>query len=622
MSLRGKIFVFILFLSVLPLLIVGIISFRSLRSVFQDQVYLENKEISAVAGNKIEQLLDQCMNDLLTVHLLIEDRMSNNPDRSFSEIFRDESDPILEVVRSIVIRTSPFLRIRIIDRDGKELMRFTRFDEISPLHSAAGDPFFFPSISADMQYPPWKDTEAERTYTTFTCWTRSNETLHGLVAFDLDVEAFSNILIDKAAEAAGDYFLFDGSGRVISHAALPASPVSGGEEKLYQDFIARYRQNPIFDFITATTMIAGTQLFLSTIPVREHISFKNPTLEDRWYLGLVRGATPLAAAFDRSQRIFFSVLIFCVLLALVVSIYASRWITAPIKSLTEAAGNFAKGNLHQSVVVNRSDEIGELAASLNNMAHDIKTLMHERQVNETLVTIGRISAALAHDLKNPIEGLKLLSHELRKRIAPGSVEFELVDTIEHSVKRLSSLVTNTLDFTRLREPSRIKTNIVQLIDEVLSDFDFRHVEIKREYPAASPEAEIDPGQIRRVISNLVKNAFEATYPLPPDRLPLITMRVKVTASSVGIEIADNGPGISAGLTEKIFEPFFTTKTTGHGLGLAFVKQIIANHHGTITCSNEAENGTRFTILIPIERTTGIINSAEIRDIRRENISGE
>jgi signal transduction histidine kinase len=347
--------------------------------------------------------------------------------------------------------------------------------------------------------------------------------------------------------------------------------------------------------------MAGKRFFISSRPVKEYIAFREPIPEERWHLGLVRAETPLFIAFRRSQILFFVILASGLAMAIAGAFFISQKITAPISGLAFAAQKLAQGHLESRVAVTERDEIGELAADFNQMATDLKQLMRERQANETLLAVGRFSAALAHDLRNPVEGLKLLSRELGKRVEPQRPEREIADTIVQSVERLSSLVNQSLDFARLNQPAFAATDLVALTEEVLQDFCFREVELKKDYAHDLPPAKIDAAQIKRVLANLLRNALEACFSKKDSARCQISLTLQTNEEKVRIEVADTGPGIPVEIQEKIFDPFFSTKPAGHGLGLALVRQIISNHGGRIAFASEMGQGTRFVIELPVAK---------------------
>ncbi|MFQ5651282.1 MAG: ATP-binding protein [bacterium] len=291
-----------------------------------------------------------------------------------------------------------------------------------------------------------------------------------------------------------------------------------------------------------------------------------------------------------------------ILLLFLIHRFSKEFVT-DISEVTEGARAVASGDLNRQLPVRTGDEIGELAKDFNKMSANLQRLIRERQANETLVTIGRFSSALAHDLRNPIEGMKLLSSELKKRMSGSDSAYEVADAISQSAENLSTLVNQSLDFARLNQPDFAPMNLATLANELLADFHFERVELKRDYADDLPNVEVDAAQIKRVLANLVRNALDACLANRNHERNEITLTLKGRGEKMIVEVADTGVGIPPESGKKIFEPFFTTKAGGHGLGLALVRQIIANHSGTIAFKSEDGQGTRFVIELPIVQSS-------------------
>ncbi|MGH7495827.1 MAG: ATP-binding protein [bacterium] len=327
-----------------------------------------------------------------------------------------------------------------------------------------------------------------------------------------------------------------------------------------------------------------------------------PAPRIQWNVGVASPLEPFIRSTKRAGLTGIGITLgFSVVLLLLIHLF-SRNFARDLSEVAQGARAIAAGELDRQIPVRTSDEIGWLAEDFNRMAADLRRLLHERRANETLIAIGRFSAALAHDLRNPVEGLKLLSLELCKRVAPGRLEHEIADTIAQSVNNLSSLVNQSLDFARLNQPCFSATDLAALADEVLKDFCLDEVDLKRTYARQLPLVEVDVAQIKRVLANLIRNAVEAGLSQKEAKRCQLHVTLRALGERVRIKVSDNGPGIPAEIRERIFEPFFSTKPGGHGLGLALVKQIIANHSGTITFNSVAGEGTRFVVALPMSQT--------------------
>jgi signal transduction histidine kinase len=334
-----------------------------------------------------------------------------------------------------------------------------------------------------------------------------------------------------------------------------------------------------------------------------------PIKRTRWSISVASPIAPFIQSTERAGLVGIAITLGISVLFLFLINMLSKRLVRGLSEVTEGAKAIAEGNLDRQLPVRSGDEIGELANDFNIMAADLKQLMSERQANETLVAVGRFSAALAHDLRNPVEGLKLLSRELCKRVGQNQPEYEIADTIAQSVERLSSLVNQSLDFARLNQPVFAATDLAGLANEVLQDFRFDEVELKKDFARNLPRIETDGAQIKRVLANLIRNALEACRSRRASAPCQLRLTLRAVDAKVVIEIADTGPGIPEEIRPKIFEPFFSTKPGGHGLGLALARQIVSNHRGTIAFISELDKGTRFVIELP----AGSFQIVEARD---------
>ena len=230
----------------------------------------------------------------------------------------------------------------------------------------------------------------------------------------------------------------------------------------------------------------------------------------------------------------------------------------------------------------------------------------ERRIiqSERLAIIGQMAAKVAHEVRNPLSSIslnaELLGDELRYTAEGISTEGEtLLKAIMDEVERVTNLTEDYLQFSRLPEAD---FHLVSLDELLLTTIEFvepeansQSIEIIREIEANLPKVAADVQQIRRVVLNLMRNAFDAMKSGGILRLHAVS-----AGENVEISIADNGDGIPLDEQKKIFEPFFTTKDMGTGLGLAIAMQIVQEHRGRISFTSKVGGGTVFTVVLPIQ----------------------
>lgn len=281
--------------------------------------------------------------------------------------------------------------------------------------------------------------------------------------------------------------------------------------------------------------------------------------------------------------------------------------TRPIKELSVAARDVAGGNFLVRVQAERQDEIGTLASAFNEMtaqlgrARELEAQLHQAEKG---AVVGRLAAAIAHEIRNPLNYINLTLDHLRSSFAPHDAAkremfLHLADQLKAEVARINRHISDFLKYSR---PTKLDLAGVDLRTE--AEDALRLVEGRAEAGGIQttiiqdepmPTILADRESLRSVFTNLVINAMEAIN----GEGGQVTIKLsKEGQHSVKVEVADTGAGISPEDISKIFEPYFSTKDTGTGLGLAIVKKAIDDHGGTISVTSKQGEGTTFTITLP------------------------
>jgi len=306
--------------------------------------------------------------------------------------------------------------------------------------------------------------------------------------------------------------------------------------------------------------------------------------------------------------VFLAITLLGMLVSMVLSYFVARRISVPIRKLATASREVAKGNLSTRVTIASGDELGELAETFNVMANSlqerdqqIKELATRKLMeSERLVLIGQLSANVAHELNNPLQGIVTYSHLLLERLPAGDGLRDLAQRIVAQANRCRDIIRGLLDFARQRRPDKtvcdvnavLRDCVALLKDQAL----FLNIQTAERLQADLPRAVIDPAQIERVFVNMIVNAAEAMG--SGGRLTLTT-RFLPEQAEIEIGFTDTGHGIPPENLERIFDPFFTTKDIGTGLGLAISYGIVKEHRGTISVDSEVGSGTTFNVRLPV-----------------------
>src|SRR5919106_424903 len=286
--------------------------------------------------------------------------------------------------------------------------------------------------------------------------------------------------------------------------------------------------------------------------------------------------------------------------------------TRPVKELSTAARKVAGGNFDVQVPADRLDEMGTLASAFNEMtaklarARELESQLHQAEKG---AVVGRLAAAIAHEIRNPLNYINLTLDHLRSSFSPADAEkkatfIQLTNQLKTEVARINRHITDFLKYSR---PSKLELQDVDIRTE--AEDALRLVEARAEECGIEtkivedgplPKVLGDRDSLRSVFTNLVINAVEA---IDGDGGSISIRLSNEEVNSVKVEVTDSGRGIAAEDIPKVFEAYFSTKDTGTGLGLAIVKKAIDDHGGTISVASKEGSGTTFTIILPAKEST-------------------
>lgn len=316
-------------------------------------------------------------------------------------------------------------------------------------------------------------------------------------------------------------------------------------------------------------------------------------------------------------------------LCVVSLLFIWRVVYRPVQALQKGTARVASGDLGYRIPETSGDELGALAHSFNHMTGELqeareeitawtrtleqrveaKTRELERAhrslaATETMASLGKISAAVAHEVNNPLFGILTyarLALRDNENAAGQEKTVERLRVIERESKRCGDIIRNLLNFARPQKPSRQPTDLVALADHSLAllkhQFELQSISVERSFPADFPAVRCDQAQIQQVFVALLVNAGEAMRP----NAGAVRIAAECKGDEVDIRISDTGPGIPDLVLPHIFEPFYTTKaeTQGTGLGLAVARSIVEQHGGSLTAANRPEGGAEFLIRLPV-----------------------
>jgi signal transduction histidine kinase len=215
-----------------------------------------------------------------------------------------------------------------------------------------------------------------------------------------------------------------------------------------------------------------------------------------------------------------------------------------------------------------------------------------------LAAVGQLAAGVAHEVRNPLTGIKFLVEATLRPTNPTSLTTEDLQLIRQEIVRMERTVQGLLDYARTPPPDRQRHDLVELIGEAVSTAKSRaeakRVVLRSIVPSEPLPAIVDRDQMLSLMTNLVYNAIDAA---PPASEVAIRLAEKPN-DSITVEVTDSGSGIPAAVAGRLFTPFATTKPTGSGLGLTIAQRVARDHGGAIEARERPEGGTSFTLTLP------------------------
>ncbi len=270
------------------------------------------------------------------------------------------------------------------------------------------------------------------------------------------------------------------------------------------------------------------------------------------------------------------------------------------KDHTEFPVGFTVNN-HLSI---RGEKIGKIVVfrDLTN----VYKIQEEILRMDRLVSLGKLASGIAHELRNPLAGIKTTAQALGEEMTGDDSRREYLHRITKEIDRLNDLLKTFFSFAKPQNLNLVHCHIKDIINEIIpfliKEIADNGIRFTETYHPQLPKVEVDKTQMHQVFLNLFLNAIQA---MPNGGELKIEANPVISRSSAGskqnfikVVISDSGRGIPPHIVQKIFDPFFTTKSRGIGLGLSITYQIIKKHGGTIKVDSQWERGTSFIINLP------------------------
>lgn len=239
----------------------------------------------------------------------------------------------------------------------------------------------------------------------------------------------------------------------------------------------------------------------------------------------------------------------------------------------------------------------ELEKMVEKRTEKLRNAQAELVRKERLAMLGQLAGSVGHELRNPLGVISNSAYFLRMRSKDDDEKIQKhLDIIERSIKKADKIISDLLNFSRIKEPIRTSSNINHIIKDALDRIKIpEDIIVNTDLDESIPNIQVDPDQIQQVSSNIINNAIQA---MPEGgKLKIKTVSDK---DHIFIVVKDTGEGIPKEHIENIMKPLFTTRKKGIGLGLAIVKSIIDGHNGDIDIESTKGKGTKITIKLPFQ----------------------
>lgn len=386
----------------------------------------------------------------------------------------------------------------------------------------------------------------------------------------------SNILIKLKNIVNADIVLFDREGRVIQSTLNTPVTSAINKDNVMTDSISggiKYRT------ITRSLMLPGyNQSFISLwMPVSETNQIKAKIV-------VMMGVVSLFGIFAMG----------------IIGFIIARSITSPVENLVDTVKKITSGEPGKRAQLYTRDEIGLLANAFNNMFDRIKESEKKLVESEKMATAGKMAAGIAHEIKNPLTGIKMMAQILHRRLKGQMENQDILSSFIKEINRLDHIINEIINRARQTRLHRVWGQLNMSIKEVLElvreGYSEDGIDIKLSLSDDLPEIFADHAKIKQVLWNLILNSREA---MPGGGTIEIVTGVTDKAE-VEVIIRDSGQGIKDD-PDIFFQPFFTSKPEGVGLGLTMSRKIIDEHGGVLFLRNRTGGGAEAVFRMPVDR---------------------
>ena len=329
--------------------------------------------------------------------------------------------------------------------------------------------------------------------------------------------------------------------------------------------------------------------------------------EPAWTVVSVATLAEFASPFTRMRTEMLVLVLLVTTIVLIAFFIALQRATMSLTQLTRAAEQLGKGNFAPRLPPRTADEVGRLTGAFESMATRLADMVTQLDRSKQLAAIGAFSAEIAHEVRNPLTGVKLNLQRIDRMLRTSSASPEALPPLQICLREIARLERVVRGILRLGQPAattRAEVSVHDVIRDVVAlakqDAEAQNVTMITNLAADHDEIMGDAERLRGMLLNLLINGIEA---MPGGgELRVETSIQHDDAAQLIVRVADSGSGISDTAREQLFRPFFTTKAEGSGLGLAIALRAVEENGGTLDLEQTGSTGSTFRIALPLALT--------------------
>jgi two-component system, NtrC family, sensor kinase len=599
LSISVKLLLFTIPLVSLPIALVGYFSYQTALGIVTRMSQEEQMLLVKGAADKIDTIFHSCKLDLEMIS-----RIPFVGDYYLARIKGQVQEAevnrkhLTQLFTYLLDRSPFYFQIRFFSREGTEMIRVLK-DPRTASHRLNRDDGFYPEYKKFSKAPLFiSDISFSSTRQGYVVYfakplAPSDHGIGGTVVIDLDYDEMIKMVKEIRVGDKGYAFMVDHLGRTIAHPEFAP----------YEMDLKNYPNPQLREFII--DMIAGEIGWKTYFYMGEKIAAYTPIPTMEWSLAVSIPIEEFKREVQNLQKRIFEVVLIALIVTVGAVIVLSYNLIRPVRRLVLATERIAGGDLEQEISVKSRDELGTLTQSFNRMVHNLKETQDELVRSEKFVSLGRLSAGVAHEIRNPLNAMKGAIVHLQRRRPEDPLLSEYTQLILEEMERLNSFVTDFLYLAKESVPKLISTNLNELILNTLTFFEeplaAKGIQLSKDLGNSLPPVKIDPHQMEQVLINLLINARDA---MPGGGSLEIATRFERNEppgerpDKILITIKDTGMGIPAEHQANIFDPFFSLKKGGTGLGLPISLGIVESHGGKMAIQSTEGAGTVVTIELP------------------------